>query len=424
MKKIKVFVALLLSFATIFPTFSTTAHAADKVKVTFWHAMNGEHAEKLAELVKEFNASQDKYEVEESSQGNYKALQQSVMASAASGSLPTMTQLTASSLSGFITEGLLAPLDDVLKEENGFTSELKSDIYPGFLQGVTVNGKIYALPFAKSVRVMYVNKDILEKVGKQAPKTWQDVKDLAAAMKEKGIDVPAMGLENGLSMEVETMARQNGAAWVSEDLKTVDLTSDKAMEPVQFIKDLVKEGSARLAGEDKYMSGPFAAGKSALYIGSSAGLPFVLKGVAESKINIATDVVPTFGSGKQMTLLAGNDLGVFDDASDEQKAGAVAFMSFLLQPNNTSKWAAATGYLPVTKRGTESDNWKNYLKENPLAEAATKELEFGYSTAIYDGSGKVYSDSELSFENIIVKDADIKAEMEKLQDLIKGFLHL
>ena len=41
-----------------------------------------------------------------------------------------------------------------------------------------------------------------------------------------------------------------------------------------------------MAGEDKYMSGPFAAGGSAIYIGSSAGLPYVVKGVQESGINI------------------------------------------------------------------------------------------------------------------------------------------
>ena len=424
MKKIKVLFALLLTVVLAFSAYAPSAQAADKVKVTFWHAMNGPHAEELTKLVKAFNESQDKYEVEETSQGNYKALQQGVMAAAASGDLPTMTQLTASSFSGFKSEGLLAPLDEFLTADNGFTEELKKDIYPGFLKGVTVEDKIYALPFSKSVRLMFVNQDMLKQAGKEVPKTWAEVKELAAALKEKGVDKPALGLENGLSIEVETMARQNGATWVSDDLKTVDLTSDKAIEPIQFIKDMVKDGSARLAGEDKYMSGPFAAGGSAIYIGSSAGLPYVVKGVQESGINITTAPVPTFGQGKQMTLLAGNDLGVFEDASDEEKAGAVAFMSFLLKAENTATWASKTGYLPITKSGTNSEIWTNYVKENPLVKAASDELEYGFTDPIYEGSAKAFSDSELALENIVVNDADIKTEMKKLEDLIKGYLHL
>ena len=72
MKKIKVLFALLLSVVLAFNAYAPSAHAADKVKVTFWHAMNGPHAEELTRLVKAFNESQDKYEVEETSQGNYK----------------------------------------------------------------------------------------------------------------------------------------------------------------------------------------------------------------------------------------------------------------------------------------------------------------------------------------------------------------
>ena len=144
----------------------------------------------------------------------------------------------------------------------------------------------------------------------------------------------------------------------------------------------------------------------------------------ESGINITTAPVPTFGQGKQMTLLAGNDLGVFEDASDEEKAGAVAFMSFLLKAENTATWASKTGYLPITKSGTNSEIWTNYVKENPLVKAASDELEYGFTDPIYEGSAKVFSDSELALENIVVNDADIKTEMKKIEDLIKGYLHL
>ena len=55
MKKIKVLFALLLSVVLAFSAYAPSVQAADKVKVTFWHAMNGPHAEELTKLVKAFN---------------------------------------------------------------------------------------------------------------------------------------------------------------------------------------------------------------------------------------------------------------------------------------------------------------------------------------------------------------------------------
>lgn len=423
LKKIKLLLVFLLSMTSL-SALAPVASAQDKVTVTFWHAMNGPHQEALAALVQKFNESQDKVVVEEQNQGNYKELQQKIMASAASGTLPTMTQLTASAMAEFKDAELIAPLDELLVADNGFTDELKGDIYEGFLKGTTIDGKLYALPFAKAVRIMFVNQDLLTKIGKETPKTWEDIKALGEAMKAAGVEGYALGLENSLSMEVETMARQNGADWVSADLKSVDLSSDKATEPVQFIKSLLVDGYARTAGEDKYMSGPFSQGQVAVYLGSSAGLPHVLPGIKENNITMTTEELPIFGGGQPLTLFAGNDLGVFDGVSAEEQAAAVQFMSFLLQPENTAEWAQKTGYLPVTKRGVETDAWKKYLEENPYAVAPTKELSYGQAQPVYKGSGKVFGETDAALENIMINDADIKATMEAVQEMIKANLGL
>ena len=238
MKKIKVLVAALVAFS-VSSVFAPLASAQEKVQVTFWHAMNGPHQEMVTSLVEEFNASQDTVEVVEQNQGDYSTLQQSIMASAASGNLPTMTQLTSSNTPDFKDQGLLIALDDLMTDDNGWTTDLVDGIYPGFIDGVTYDGSIYAIPFSKSVRIMYVNEDMLAEVGAEIPTTWQEVLDLGVALDEAGIDKPAMGLENSISMELETMARQNGAAWVSPDLTEVEIASETATEPAQFIYDLI-----------------------------------------------------------------------------------------------------------------------------------------------------------------------------------------
>lgn len=423
MKKIKLVFTALALFLTM-NVFAPLASAQEAVEVTFWHAMNGPHQDAITKLVEAFNASQDEYVVVEQNQGDYSTLQQSIMASGVSGDLPTMSQLTASNTPDYRDQGLLVALDAYLTDENGWTDELKSDIYEGFMTGVTYDDGIYAIPFSKSVRLMYVNQDLLDEVGLEVPTTWDEVLALGEALDEAGLENEAMGFENSISMEVETMARQNGAVWIAQDLSEVEIASETATEPVQFIKDLIDNGHARQAGEDGFMSGPFSQGATALYIGSSAGLPHVLPGVEESGMTLATAELPVFGEGEPLTLFAGNDLGVFNSASEEERAGAAAFLAFLMQADNTATWAIDTGYLPITQSGAESQLWLDYVAETPYAEAATAELAYGQSQIPYAGSSEVFSEIEIAIENIMLNDADITETMQSIEDLVKGHLGL
>ncbi|WP_282920163.1 hypothetical protein [Ignavigranum ruoffiae] len=78
MKKIiNLLAVFVLAAASLFSL--TSVSAQEKVKVTFWHAMNGPHQEAITELVKQFNESQDQYEVVEQNQGEYDTLNQKVL---------------------------------------------------------------------------------------------------------------------------------------------------------------------------------------------------------------------------------------------------------------------------------------------------------------------------------------------------------
>lgn len=423
MKKFKLAIAALAASMSVNVFSPLTAQAQEEpVEISFWHGMNGPHQEMITELVEGFNSSQEQYVVVEQNQGDYSSLQQSIMASGVSGDLPVMAQLTSSNTPDFREQGLLTSLDAYLTEENGWTDELKDGIFDGFMTGVTYDDGVYAIPFSKSVRLMFVNQDLLDEVEAEIPTTWAEVQALGEAFDEAGIEEEAMGLENSISMELETMARQNGATWIAEDLSEVEIASETAIEPVQFVKDLIDNGHARQAGEDGFMSGPFSQGASALYIGSSAGLPHVLPGIEENGITLATAELPVFNDGDNLTLFAGNDLGVFESASEEERAGAAAFLAYLLEGENTAKWAIGTGYLPITQAGIESDLWQEYLNENPFVQAASAELEYGKSQVPYVGSSEVFSEIELAIENIMINDADIQAEMQGIEDLVKGHI--
>jgi len=391
----------------------TTEEASQEtVEITFWHAMNGPHQEAITKLTDAFNESQDKYVVVEENQGDYNTLNQSIIAGGASNTLPTMSQLTPGDAPNLANDGLLLPLDDLLQGEDGFTQEQLDSVYDGFLQSSVYEGQMYAVPFSKSTRVMYYNQDLLDEYGYEVPTTWDEVAALGEEMVAAGDDAVAMGLENGYEMEFETMARQNGSPWITEDLE-VEIDSPESVEALEFLMNLIDEGYARTAGEDGFFSGPFGRGESALYIGSSAGLPHVEPVAEENDINWSTAELPTY-NGEQLTLFAGNDLGVFASASEEEQQAAIAFMAFLLQPENTAQWAIESGYVPITEDGVNTDEYQAFLEENPRAVAATLELEYGMSSPIFVGYAEYRNNLLDTLEQVLINDAD---EGESLTEL-------
>lgn len=393
----------------------------EAVDITFWHAMNGPHQETITKLTDAFNESQDQYVVEEQNQGDYNTLQQKIMASGVSGDLPTMAQLTPGDVPDLAENNLLVPLTDMLVSDSGFTQEALDDIYEGFLSSSTYNEELYAMPFSKSTRVMYFNQDILDEYGVEVPTTWEEVESLGEQMVAAGDEAVALGLENGYEMEYETLARQNGAEFINGETMTTDIGGEESVEALTLLMDLIDQGYARTAGEDGFFSGPFGRGESALYIGSSAGLAHVVPVAEENGINWSTAELPAYND-TQLTLFAGNDLGVFSSATEEEQQAAIAFMAFLLEPENTATWAMETGYVPIRRSALEVEEYKTYLEENPRAQAANLELEYGMSSPSFAGSGEYRNNLLETLDSVLVNDADIQESLTQLEETTQAIL--
>src|SRR5699024_800061 len=270
------------------------------------------------------------------------------------------------------------------------------------------------MPFSKSTRVMYYNQDLLDKYDVEVPTTWDEVLELGEKMVEANDDAVAMGFENSYEMEFETLARQNDAPFITTDLE-VGIDTPESIEALELIMDMIDDGYARTAGEDGYFSGPFARGESALYIGSSAGLPHVEPVAEENGIEWSTAELPTYNE-EELTLFVGNDLGVFSSASEEEKEGAIAFMAFLLKPENTAKWAINTGYVPVTESGINTEEYQEFLEENPRAVAATLELEYGISSPTFVGYAEYRNKLLDVLEEVLINDLDVKEGLKQIND--------
>lgn len=380
------------------------------VEVEFWHAMSGPHEEALNSLVDQFNAENEDIIVKPVNQGGYDDLEQKIMAAAKAGSLPTMAQAVTGVIPEYIKYDFVEPLNSYIEDEKiGLTDKERKDYIEIFRQSSQWDGKFYSIPFSKSTRVMFYNKTILEENGFEPPKTWQDVRKIAEAVTKD--NVVGMGLENSFESEFQAILEQLGGTYIDEDKKKAQFASKQGIEAMTFIHDMINEGIARTAGEDGYMSNPFSRGDVAMYIGSSAGIPHVAK-AAEGVIEWGVTTYPTW-DGKGATTFAGNDIVMFNQASEEEKKAAWEFMKFLTSPESSAEWAMKTGYLPVRTSALESDEYQTFIKENPEYEAASMQFDTGFFTARVTGGDAVRNIVLEELDNIIL---DKKTVEEGLSD--------
>jgi ABC-type glycerol-3-phosphate transport system substrate-binding protein len=85
--------------------------------------------------------------------------------------------------------GLLAPIDDLFEKWAD-----KDQFIPSTIKALTINGKLYGVPYNTNVRVLLYRKDLFEKYGLTPPKTWDDLLQDGATISSKEAGVAGVGL--------------------------------------------------------------------------------------------------------------------------------------------------------------------------------------------------------------------------------------
>ncbi|TYR73443.1 ABC transporter substrate-binding protein [Rossellomorea vietnamensis] len=356
-----------------------TTEITSPVEIDFWHAMSGDHEAALTEITDNFNESQENITVNLVNQGSYDDLSQKIMAAAKAKNLPAMSQAYEDWITEYLENDLVADLTPYVSDAKyGMDDEELNDIVEIFRESNTWDGKYYGMPFNKSTRIMFYNTDYFEEAGLEAPTTWEELRAAAEklTMDKDGKKVVGLGLENSVTLEFNQWVEQAGGDFIDEESGEFKMNSPEGKEALDFVNGMIQDGVARTAGEDGYMSGPFTNGDVAIYIGSSAGIPYVAGPAEENGLNWSAAVLP---AGKEAaTPFAGTNVSVFNSAADEEKLAAWEFTKFLINTENTAFWASKTGYLPVRYSALESDEWVQYKEENPVYGIGEQQFDAGF----------------------------------------------
>ncbi|WP_319756569.1 sugar ABC transporter substrate-binding protein [uncultured Sphaerochaeta sp.] len=356
-------------------------------------------------------------------------IRQKWIASKMAGTLPQMVVGGDADLIPIWAAGDFEPVDDVVEMVGG-----KDAFLPGPLNGLTIDGKVIALPHYTLSWKMAVRTDWLEELGLPIPKTWDEFAEAAIAItnppQRYGFDLP---LSKSAYKSKEWLAyfmRTNGAEFFNEKGE-VNFNTPQTIETVRFLVDLYKQTGRQAAlnysendAIDNFVKGNvgfiFAAGSLVKAIVNTN--PDLLDKIAIIETPMNTKP-PVDGAG-----LVG--IGKFKGVAHSEETSK--FMAFLLKQDIYREFLfSMPNMVPITVEGSKDPKFWDDPRiadyshlYGRFMEGAMNGARVGmdYGPTPVANSGITGSEIEDMFHSIIVDGVSVEQAVKATHEKIKAQL--
>jgi multiple sugar transport system substrate-binding protein len=224
------------------------------------------------------------------------------------------------------------------------------NLMPTFLKDGQYQGTDYGIPFTTSTRALYYNKKIFAKAGiSSPPKTWDQLRADAAAIKAKGYIGYGMPLgSEEAQAEALLWFLGDGGGYVNSS-GSYAINSPQNVRALTFMSQLAKAGDTQPSPgstDRKDVWASFAQGRVGMMLGSPAVIPIIQAAGILKPSDYATAAVP----GKSGPLAS--TLGVHDDIVAFRTGGHQAairkFLDFAYQDKYQLQFDREYDLLPAT----------------------------------------------------------------------------
>jgi multiple sugar transport system substrate-binding protein len=251
--------------------------------------------------------------------------------------------------SDFAAAGWITPVD---------ADRLPLDQFlPPVVDTVTFRGKLYAVPYVTNAGLLYYRKDILRREGRQPPRTWDELEQMAKTVAPKyGLDgyVGQYLPYEGLTVNVTEAMQSAGGQILNEEGTQATVDSIAAREGLGFLARGVRDGwiperALKFKEEESRLA--FQNGE-ALFL---RNWPYVYDVANQkgSKIAGAVGAVPLPGpNGQGSSILGGSNLAI--SAKSPHKQSATELISYLTSAQ-VQRQVLVKGSLPPVRAALYAD---------------------------------------------------------------------
>ncbi|MFK4102763.1 extracellular solute-binding protein [Streptomyces sp. NPDC019531] len=327
------------------------------VTITWWDTSNATNeAPTYKALIKDFEAANKDIKVKYVNVQFDQAQNKFDTAAGASGA-PDVLRSEVGWTPAFAKKGYFLPLDgtEALADQAKFKSNL--------IEQAQYDGKTYGVPFVTDTLALVYNKQLFEKAGVEAPKTWDDLKKAAATIKTKtGVDGYWGSTQ---AYYAQTFLHGEGTDTVDAAAKKITVNSAAAKKGYGTWLSLFSGKGLHKADTtaDAYahIQDAFVNGKVAAIIQGPWEITNFYKGSAfTDKSNLGIATVPAGSTGKAGAPTGGHNLSVYAGSDSAHQKAALKFVNFMTSAKSQSTIALKNSTLP-----TRDDAYTTEVKADP-----------------------------------------------------------
>lgn len=418
--------------------------------VTFYHANGANLQVVIQDIIDRFEEEMYKQygvrvTVEQTSQGDYDTLRQTIASSIAAGNQPTVAQTYPDHVSLYLEGEAVKALDAYIEHaEYGLEGE-ESDSY-GFIDRFWAEGSIYdkegtiySIPFNKSTEVLFYNKNLFDKYGWEVPATWDDVLEICEAWKQtteyqnaknEGKKVGGIGIDSEANFFI-TLIQQWGGQYTGFDAKGKGaylFDNPQAKAALNWLVQEFNKGNTVTSTHlgTNYCSDAFKAVQLPMTIGSSAGASYNVPTDGSFVTGVAPyPQVAGASEDEKQVIQQGTNITLFECRDKQEELFGWLFMKYLTNYESALDWTLRTAYFPTRKDVAASDEYQKYISQilydeegnpqlgengQPVKEYdAIKEVcviglaqsPYFYTSVAFPGSAKARTEGELIIQEIL-----------------------
>ena len=398
---------------------------------------------------------------------NYGDIYNDVITNISTGTTPNVCITYPDHVATYLTgDNTVVPLDSLFTDPRyglggskvAFDSVKKSEIVPQFLKECTIGENVYAIPFMRSTEACYVNKTYVEKLGYELPEilTWDFVWEVSEAAMAQ--DANGNFLVNGQKVMIPfiykstdnmmiQMLRQAGIGYSDENGEIQIFNDDTA----KLLKTISEYGKTKAFSTFKISGYPgnfLNAGECIFAIDSTAGATWMgskapLMDISADRVvsfETAVRMIPQFDPEHPQMISQGPSVCVFNKEDPQEVLASWLFAQFLLTDEVQIAYSETEGYVPVTTKARETEEYQTYLSLEGADDKAHYDIklkasklllentQYTFVTPVFNGSASLRDAAGQLIENCVKsvrrKQTIDDAYIEKLYQEMNSLYHL
>ena len=311
-----------------------------------------------------------------------------------------------------------------------FDSPKKDEIVQKFLDECAFGDSYFALPFMRSSEVCYINKTLLENIGYTLPEklTWDFIWEASEAALEKNPDgtYKANG-QNVLipfiykstdNMMIQMLKQKN--APYSADNGEIYIFNNQTTELLKTIAPHAKSKAFSTFKISSYPGNYLNANQCIFAVDSTAGATWIganaplsdIQDDKKAKFETEVMVIPQFDAENPKMISQGPSICIFNKDDPGEVLASWLFVQYLLTNDIQIAYSQTEGYIPVTVKAQESDEYKEYLsrmgEDNQTyydikikaSKLVLENIDNTFVTPVFNGSASLRNAAGQMIENV------------------------